>query len=145
MIETEQISLPISPTKKYVAELIETMVLVLIGCGSAVIAGYAIGFSGIAFAFGLAVLAMVYAIGAISGCHINPAISISMLVAGKLTAKDTAFYIVSQCAGAIIGAGILYAIAVGNPSFNLAISGLGQNGYDLASPARYSLASGINC
>jgi aquaporin Z len=143
MTESELILLPISSTKKYVAELIGTMVLVLVGCGSAVIAGYAIGFSGIAFAFGLTVLAMVYAIGAISGCHINPAISISMLIAGKLNVKDTAFYVVFQCVGAIIGAGILYTIAIGNPSFNLVTSGLGQNGYGLASPARYSLESAL--
>jgi aquaporin Z len=143
MAETEKIALPtpISPTKKYIAELIGTMVLVLIGCGSAVIAGYAIGFSGIAFAFGLAVLAMVYAIGAISGCHINPAISISMFVAGKLSAKDTALYVVFQCIGAIIGASILYAIAVGNPTYSLAVNGLGQNGYGTASPAGYNMTS----
>lgn len=143
MTETEKIALPtpISPTKKYAAELIGTMVLVLIGCGSAVIAGSAIGFSGIAFAFGLAVLAMVYAIGAISGCHINPAISISMFVAGKLSAKDTALYVVFQCIGAIIGASILYAIAVGNPTYSLAVNGLGQNGYGIASPAGYNMTS----
>ncbi len=143
MADTEKIALPtpISPTKKYIAELIGTMVLVLIGCGSAVIAGYAIGFSGIAFAFGLAVLAMVYAIGAISGCHINPAISISMFVAGKLSAKDTALYVVFQCIGAIIGASILYAIAVGNPTYSLAVNGLGQNGYGIASPAGYNMTS----
>ncbi len=143
MTETEKIALPtpISPTKKYAAELIGTMVLVLIGCGSAVIAGYNIGFSGIAFAFGLAVLAMVYAIGAISGCHINPAISISMFVAGKLSAKDTALYVVFQCIGAIIGASILYAIAVGNPTYSLAVNGLGQNGYGIASPAGYNMTS----
>ncbi len=132
---------PISPTKKYIAELIGTMVLVLMGCGSAVIAGYAIGNVGIAFAFGLAVLAMVYAIGAISGCHINPAISISMFVAGKLSAKDTALYVVFQCVGAIIGAGILYSIAVGQSNFDIAINGLGQNGYAAASPAHYNLVS----
>ena len=143
MTETEKIALPtpISPTKKYAAELIGTMVLVLIGCGSAVIAGYNIGFSGIAFAFGLAVLAMVYAIGAISGCHINPAISISMFVAGKLSAKDTALYVVFQCIGAIIGASILYAIAVGNPTYSLAVNGLGQNGYGIASLAGYNMTS----
>ena len=121
MTETEKtitMPTPISPTKKYAAELIGTMVLVLMGCGSAVIAGaYLGGTVGIALAFGLAVLVMVYAIGAISGCHINPAISIAMFVAGKLSAKDTAFYVVFQCVGAIIGAGILYAIAVGTPSF----------------------------
>jgi len=145
MAETEKIALPttIAPTKKYVAELIGTMVLVLMGCGSAVIASSYIGFEGIAFAFGLSVVAMVYAIGTISGCHINPAISISMLVAGKLSAKDTAFYVVFQCVGAIIGAGILYAIAVGNPAFSLAANGLGQNGYGVASPAGYTLASAL--
>jgi len=143
MTETEKnaLSTPISPSKKYVAELIGTMVLVLMGCGSAVIAGSAIGYSGISFAFGLSVVAMVYTIGTISGCHINPAISISMLVAGKLSVKDTAFYVVFQCVGAIIGAGILYSIAVGGPSFNAA--NLGQNGYDIASPGGYTLASAL--
>ena len=86
---------------------------------------------------------MVYAIGAISGCHINPAISISMFVAGKLSGKDTAFYVVFQCVGAIIGAGILYAIAVGNPAYNLAVNGLGQNGYGTASPGGYNLVSAL--
>jgi aquaporin Z len=143
MTETERIAFPtpISPTKKYIAELIGTMVLVLMGCGSAVIAGAYIGNSGISFAFGLSVVAMVYAIGTISGCHINPAISISMLVAGKLSFKDTAFYVVFQCIGAIIGAGILYSIAMGGPLFNAA--NLGQNGYDVASPAGYTLASAL--
>jgi aquaporin Z len=101
------------------------------------------GTVGISFAFGLAVVAMVYAIGSISGCHINPAISISMLVAGKLNIKDTGLYVAFQCVGAIIGAGILYAIAVGNPTFSLAVNGLGQNGYDIASPAGYTLASAL--
>ena len=151
MTESEKITLPtpIAPTKKYIAELIGTMVLVLMGCGSAVIAGANLGglngdgTVGIAFAFGLAVLAMVYAIGAISGCHITPAISISMFVAGKLSGKDTAFYVVFQCVGAIIGAGILYAIAVGNPAYNLAVNGLGQNGYGTASPGGYNLVSAL--
>ncbi len=106
------------------------------GCGSAVVAGYYVGNLGIAFAFGLSVLAMVYAIGSVSGCHINPAISISMLVAGRISAKDTAFYVVFQCVGAIIGAGILYAIMIGNSSFSLATTGLGANMY-----STYSLAS----
>ena len=128
----------INPTKKYIAELIGTMVLVLIGCGGAVIAGKEIGNCcvGIAFCFGLAVLTMVYAIGSVSGCHINPAISISMLAAGKLSVKDTIFYVIFQCVGAIIGAGILYAIATGNPSYSLAVNGLGANQY-----STYSLAS----
>lgn len=140
MTESEKPAVPpeIKASKRYIAELIGTMVLVLMGCGSAVIAGFYIGNVGIAFAFGLAVLAMVYAIGSISGCHINPAISISMLVAGKLSAKDTVFYVVFQCLGAIIGAGILYVIAIGNPAYNLAIDGLGANMY-----TTYSLASAL--
>ena len=117
----------IKPFKKYAAELIGTMVLVLMGCGSAVLAGSFIGNVGIAFAFGLAVLAMVYAIGNISGCHINPAITVSMYAAGKIRAKDAAAYIVVQCLGGIIGAGLLYLIALGNPAYNLALNGLGQN------------------
>ncbi len=128
----------ITPYKRYLAELIGTMVLVLMGCGSAVIAGTYIGNLGISFAFGIAVLAMVYAIGGISGCHINPAITISMLIAKKISVKDTAFYIVFQCIGAVIGAGILYGIAVGNPSYSLALNGLGANMY-----STYSLASAL--
>lgn len=127
--------------KKYCAELIGTFALVLVGCGSAVLAGSQIGYLGIAFAFGLTVLAMVYAIGNISGCHINPAITIAMLVAGKIKGKDAIFYIVFQCIGAIIAAGILLAIASGNPDYSLAVNGLGQNGYGSHSPAGYPLVS----
>jgi aquaporin Z len=140
-----QVSVPIQekPIKRYFAELIGTMILVLMGCGAAVIAGYEIGNLGISFAFGIAVLAMVYAIGGVSGCHINPAITISMLVARKISVKDAALYVVFQCIGGIIGAGILYGIAVGAPSYNIALNGLGQNGYASASPAGYSLASAL--
>ena len=113
------------------------------GCGSAVLAGRYIGFVGISFAFGLSVLAMVYAIGGISGCHINPAISISMLAAGKMKLKDTVAYIVTQCMGAVVAAALLYAIAIGSPGYSLASSGLGQNGYDAASPAGFSMVSGF--
>jgi aquaporin Z len=127
--------------KKYLAELAGTFALVLIGCGSAVIAGQYIGFLGIAFAFGLTVLAMVYAIGNISGCHINPAVTVGMLVAGKIKGKDAAFYIVFQCIGAIIAAGILLAVATGKADYSLAVNGLGQNGYGLHSPGGYSLIS----
>jgi aquaporin Z len=135
----------ISPMQKYIAELIGTMVLVLIGCGVAVFVvgflGLSYGYVGIALAFGLAVLAMVYAIGGISGCHINPAISISMLVAGKLSVKDTIFYVVFQCIGAIIGAGILYAIFSGCPTYKIAVDGLGQNGYGTKSALGFSLGA----
>jgi aquaporin Z len=139
----------IKPYKKYLAEMIGTLVLVLMGCGSAVLAGKGFGglsgngIVGISLAFGLAVLIMVYAIGGISGCHINPAISISMLVAGKLGVKDTLGYVVSQCVGAVIGAGLLYWIALGNPAYSLAGNGLGQNGFDSASPAGYSMLSAL--
>jgi aquaporin Z len=125
--------------KKYFAELVGTAALVLIGCGSAVIAGSHIGYYGIAFAFGLTVLVMVYAIGPISGCHINPAITISMWVADKIKGKDAIFYIVAQCIGGIIGAGVLWAIASGKANFSLAVNGLGQNGYGVNSPGGYSL------
>ena len=132
----------ISPMKRYVAELIGTMVLVLMGCGSAVIAGYYIGNVGIAFAFGIAVIAMVYAIGSVSGCHINPAITISMLVAGKISVKDTIFYVVFQSIGAIIGAGILFAIASGNKSYSLVANGLSvSSGLGANTFSAYSLAS----
>jgi aquaporin Z len=127
--------------KKYLAELLGTAALVLVGCGSAVIAGSHIGFMGISFAFGLTVLAMVYAIGPISGCHINPAITLAMLAAGKIKGKDALFYVVFQCVGAIIGAGILLAIARGNADFSLAVNGLGQNGYGAHSPAGYGMAA----
>jgi len=132
--------------KKYLAELIGTFVLVFMGCGSAVLANllmgpHGMGLVGISFAFGFSVLAMAYAIGNISGCHINPAVSISMLAAGKMKAKDTVAYIIAQCIGATIGAAVLYMTAVGNPNYSLAAYGLGQNGYDNASPGGFSLIS----
>jgi aquaporin Z len=125
--------------RKYAAELIGTFALVLIGCGSAVIAGQYIGFLGISFAFGLTVLAMVYAIGNISGCHINPAITIAMLVAGKIKLRDAAVYIIVQSVGAIIAAGVLLAIATDQAGYSLAANGLGQNSY--GSPGGYSLVA----
>lgn len=129
--------------RKYLAELIGTFVLVLMGCGSAVIAGKHIGFLGIAIAFGLSVLVMVYTIGRISGCHINPAVTVGMLVAGKIKGSDALFYIIFQCIGAIIAAAVLLAIAYGNPNYSLAVNGLGQNGYGLGSPGGYSLGAGL--
>jgi aquaporin Z len=83
------------------------MVLVLTGCGSAVLASYCVGNVGVSFAFGLALLAMVCTIGDVSGCHINPVVSVSMLVAGKISVRDTVLYVVFQCVGAVIGSGIL--------------------------------------
>jgi aquaporin Z len=127
--------------KKYIAEFIGTLVLVLMGCGSAVIAGGSVGYLGIAIAFGLSVLVMVYAIGNISGCHINPAITIAMLVARKISGKDGLFYIIAQFIGAIIGAGILWAVASGLSGYSIVKNGLGQNGFGIHSPAGYSLVS----
>ena len=132
-----------SDTQKYLAELFGTFVLVFFGCGAAVIAGKSIGFLGIALAFGLAVLVMVYAIGPISWCHINPAITIAMLINGKITAKDAGIYIIVQCIGAIIASALLLAIVSGNPVYNIATDGLGQNGYGVASPMGYPLLSGL--
>lgn len=132
-----------SDTNKYLAELIGTFVLVFMGCGSAVIAGEKVGFLGIALAFGLSVLVMVYAIGPISGCHINPAITIAMLVNGKISGRDAGIYIICQCIGAIIAAGLLFTIVTGLPTYSLATSGLGQNGYGAASPGGFSMVSGL--
>ena len=129
--------------KKYSAELLGTFVLVFIGTGCAVIAGGKVGYLGIAIAFGLAVLALVYAIGPISGCHVNPAITISMLAAGKIPSRDAVFYIIAQCIGAIIASGFVLLIASGNAGFSLATNGLGQNGYDAASPGGYSMMAGF--
>ena len=132
-----------SDTNKYLAELIGTFVLVFMGCGSAVIAGEMVGFLGISLAFGLSVLVMVYAIGPISGCHINPAITIAMLVNGKISGRDAGVYIICQCIGAIIAAALLLVIMTGLPTYDLATNGLGQNGYGTASPQGFSMMSGL--
>jgi aquaporin Z len=129
--------------KKYAAEMFGTFALVLIGVGSAVLAGPVVGNLGVALAFGLVLLAMVYAIGDISGCHVNPAVTVGVLTAGKMPAREAIIYIVAQCIGAIIAAGVILAIAVGSPSYSLAVDGLGQNGYGALSPGGYSLASGF--
>ncbi|GGG11691.1 aquaporin [Paenibacillus albidus] len=112
--------------KKYTAEFIGTFVLVLFGCGSAATAGGELGYLGIALAFGLSIVAMAYVIGPISGCHINPAVSLAMLISRKLTGIDFIGYVVSQIAGAIAGSALLYAIIV---SAGMPTTGLGQNGF----------------
>lgn len=142
-ITTKSIAMNVSLTQKCIAEFFGTMVLVLVGCGSAVLAGAHVGFLGIAFAFGLSVLTMVYAIGHISGCHINPAITISMLAFGKISGKDAIGYIIAQIAGAIAAAGILYLIAQGKADYTLAANGLGQNGIGDAYNDHYSVAAGL--
>ena len=120
--------------KRYVSELIGTMVLVLFGCGSAAIAGTVLGNLGIAMAFGLSIVAMAYVIGDISGCHINPAVSIGLWVDGRMEAKDLILYIIFQCIGAIIGAAILAALINCAPGLGgYMATGLGQNGFGAAS------------
>ncbi|HEY4323823.1 MAG TPA: aquaporin Z [Mucilaginibacter sp.] len=132
---------------KFCAEFFGTMVLVLMGCGSAVIAGpngaTGVGLLGISFAFGLSVIAMAYAIGHISGCHINPAISVGMVVAGRMKANEALIYIIAQILGAIAGAAILLLIASGKDGYSLATDGvsLGQNRYGALSPGHYNLQS----
>ena len=123
--------------KKYLAEMIGTMVLVLMGCGSAVFAGAsqpfsAVGTLGVAFAFGLSVLAMVYTIGKISGCHINPAITLGMLLSKKISGKDAGMYMIFQVIGAIIGSSILYILAKDSGSTTTLT---GANGYHDLVPA----------
>lgn len=123
--------------KKYLAEMIGTMVLVLMGCGSAVFAGTvqpfsSVGTLGVAFAFGLAVLTMVYTIGKISGCHINPAITLGMLLSKKISGKDAGMYMIFQVIGAIIGSSILFILAKDSGSTTTLT---GANGYHDLVPA----------
>ncbi len=125
--------------KKYLAEFIGTFTLVLVGCGTAVVAGDEVGKVGISLAFGFALIAMAYGIGPISGCHINPAVSLGVCVAGRMKGKDLAGYIVGQILGAIVGATVLYCIVVGR----LGADNLGQNGYGLDSPGGFRLGAGM--
>jgi aquaporin Z len=129
-----------------IAEFVGTFWLVFGGCGSAVLAAafpqVGIGFLGVALAFGLTVLTMAYAIGHISGCHLNPAVSIGLAAARKFPAAELPAYITAQVLGAIAAAGMLYAIAMGKPEFSLS-SGLAANGYGAHSPGGFSMMSGL--
>ena len=130
--------------RKYFAELIGTMVLVLFGCGSAAIAGQTLGTLGIALAFGLSIVAMAYVIGDISGCHINPAVSIGMWIDGRMDAKDLIMYIIFQCIGAVVGIALLAAIISCAPSLGgYAATGLGQNGFGSASSVGLDMTGAI--
>lgn len=127
---------------KAIAEFIGTFTLVFLGCGAAVIAGSVIGVHGIAVAFGLALIAMAYGIGAVSGCHINPAVSLGALIAGRMSSGDFIQYVIAQCLGAIAGAAVLYMIASGKLSgFDVAKQGLGQNGWGPTYLGGYGLGS----
>jgi len=131
--------------KKCIAEFIGTFWLVLGGCGSAVLAAaypeLGIGFVGVSLAFGLTVLTMAYAIGHISGCHLNPAVSVGLWMGGRFSAKDLGPYIISQVLGAIAGAGVLYLIASGKADFEA--GGFAANGYAEHSPGGYSMMSAL--
>lgn len=136
-------------SKKYFAEGLGTFALVLIGCAAATVSGISesgpsgIGLLGIALAFGLTVTVMVYTIGPISGCHINPAISIAMLAAGKLSVKETVGYLIAQCIGAILGAGVLYIILSGTPGFTMGEWGLGSTGWGEGYGGGYNMQSAL--
>ena len=131
--------------KKLVAEFIGTLWLVLGGCGSAVLAAgfpeLGIGFVGVSFAFGLTVLTMAYAIGHISGCHLNPAVTVGLWIGGRFDSKDVIGYIIAQVLGGLGGAAILYLIATGKAGVEL--GGFASNGYGEASPGGYNLVSAL--
>jgi aquaporin Z len=127
---------------RYIAELVGTFVLVLGGCGSAVLAGDKIGFLGVSFAFGLALLAMAYAVGPISGCHINPAVTVGLVLAKKTEPGHAVGYIVAQVAGAVLAAGLLLLIAKGAPAgYEPSVAGFAANGYGAHSPGGYNLVA----
>ncbi|WP_031294967.1 aquaporin Z [Sphingobium ummariense] len=134
--------------KKLVAEFIGTAWLVLGGCGSAVLAAafpdLGIGFVGVSLAFGLTVVTMAYAVGHVSGCHLNPAVSVGLWAGGRFAARDLPAYIVAQVLGAVAGAGMLYLIASGKADFSLA-GGFASNGFGDHSPGGYALAAAFVC
>src|SRR6516162_7422590 len=132
--------------RKLTAEFIGTAWLVLGGCGSAVLAAafpqLGIGFVGVAFAFGLTVLTMAYAIGHVSGCHLNPAVSVGLWAGGRFPVSDLPAYVVAQVLGGIAGAGILYLIASGHPGFDVH-AGFASNGFGEHSPGGYGLGAAL--
>ena len=135
-------------SRKYVAEAIGTFWLTFGGCGSAVLAAafpqVGIGLLGVSLAFGLSVVTMAYAIGHVSGCHLNPAVTVGLMAGGRFPASDVVPYIVSQVVGAVIGAGVLYVIASGGPGFDVAKE-FASNGFGEHSPGKYSLLACLVC
>lgn len=130
--------------KKYLAEFVGTFILVLFGCGTAVVAGDKVGILGIAFAFGLALIGAAYGIGPISGCHINPAVSLGVWTAGRMKTGEMIGYWVGQFAGAIVAAVVLRVIASGvGGGYDIAANGLGQNGWGSGYQGGYGVASAI--
>lgn len=133
--------------KRAVAELIGTYWLTLGGCGSAVLAAafpnVGIGLHGVSLAFGLTVLTMAYAIGHISGCHLNPAVSVGLVVGGRFKSSDLLPYVVAQVAGAVLAAGTLYVIATGKAGVDVAKGGFAANGFGAHSPGDYSMTAAL--
>ncbi|MBT8155557.1 aquaporin Z [Epibacterium ulvae] len=125
--------------KKPLAEFLGTFTLVLFGCGAAVIAGAEIGITGISFAFGLALIGMAYGIGGVSGCHINPAVTLGVVVSGRMSIGEAIPYIVAQIAGGIAGAAVLLMIASGKTDYSVAVNGLGQNGWGAGYLGEYAI------
>ena len=135
--------------RKFAAEFLGTAWLVLGGCGAAVLAAgfpeLGIGFVGVSLAFGLTVLTMAYAIGHVSGCHLNPAVTVGLWTAGRISGSDVVPYVVAQVIGGIAGAAILASIATGKADFNLVQSGFAANGFGDHSPGHYSLQAALVC
>ena len=129
-------------TKKLTAEFIGTFWLVLGGCGSAIFAAHHIGIAGVSLAFGLTVLTMAFAIGHISGCHLNPAVTIGLWAGGRFSGKDIVPYIVAQVLGAIVAAALMFLIISGKTGFN-GVGGFAANGYATHSPDGYSLCAAL--
>ena len=130
--------------KRYAAEFVGTFVLVFASCGAAVIAGEVIGFVGVSLAFGLSLMAMVYAVGPISGCHLNPAVTLGIILCKKMDAKYAGGYMLAQVLGAIVAAALLLAIVKGAPSgYDPVAAGFAANGYGEFSPGGYSLTSAL--
>lgn len=127
--------------RKPLAEFIGTFTLVLFGCGAAVIAGGDIGLTGISFAFGLALIGMAYGIGSVSGCHINPAVTLGVVASGRMSIAEAVPYIIAQVAGGIAGALVLMIIASGKADYTVAANGLGQNGWGAGYLGEYTMTA----
>lgn len=130
-------------SKKLFAEALGTFILVFFGCGAAVFMGEAIGLMGVSLAFGLSIVAAAYGLGAISGAHLNPAVSLGMVMAGRMTLPDFVGYAIAQVAGATVAALVILVIANGGAGYDVAVNGLGQNGYGAGYLGEYTLVSAL--